>query len=217
MNGKIIGLIIGKELSKRLGPGLACMVIGAIFIIGTLAAGIGMVSKIMSGTSAYVRNYSLWSVDNGAKIVEIKDGMTIVEYSFPVGTHRAEVNSLQADTGRITLYYDPDDLSQVTTRLTGGWIRTSGRVAEFQEESVIVEYDVMESRTGVLRGKPRFGDDRAGRVVHVRYEIANPSKIARELVDFGDFMVLLMPLLFGGGFIALGMFVNKAIQKKAPQ
>ena len=149
------GLIIGKAL----GPVVGSILMGALLIIAGFGMGISRLATVMSGAAVYVQDQSAWNRSTRTEVIEIGDGISIVEYTY-------------------------------TT-----------------------EYGTTERRTGTLRGKPEIRE-RVGLSTPVYYEKANPSNIAREVFDFmGGIMVFVFPILFGCGFLSLGLWLRR-IQNK---
>jgi len=230
--GRIIGLLIGRRAVETFGPAHASIGLGAILVFCGIGLGISLLLAISSGNKVFTEDKQLWGTDFIAKVVEKGEGYTVVDYKYGEDTGRAEVPGSpverdsddllfnlpglpgNASQNNLVVYYDPFEPSQVSQEFISGWIRAyDATVVEIRDDSFIIEYRYEKRMMGTLHGTQGEREAPGSRVM-VRYELADPSNIARDLWSFwNDVMVAGFPIIFGTVFLLVGFFLLKKAKR----
>jgi len=220
MSGRLFGLMIGRMMGQHFGPAGACLILGAVLCLaGVLMVFQIIVSPLLSSSAVYVREEDRrkWEQER-AHIISIENNRCVVAYAGGderLITTRAvlEGRSGNPRMGATTVHinYNPADPAQVSLRERDWKTFHNARIIERLEGgNYLIEYEHPDYYISVLPGKPQRLD-RPGNKVTVYYQKDYPGSITRTLynIDWQDIMTAGFPFLFGGGFIFMGMMINK--------
>ena len=204
-----------RTIGVRMSPGSAAIMailLGVLFLI--YPAGI-LREILFSDKVAFTKDKNDWQRQFMARIVEVGDSFCMVEYNVILETRKTEISGTY-NSGRLPMYYNPANPSQAGRGRRGedsDWIVTTGYVRERFADSFVVEYEIIETKIGRLPG--REARDNSVRVVSLWYNKDDPSILARELRDQRDLINISISAALGVGFISLGVFIRKKLNKQA--
>jgi hypothetical protein len=112
-----IGRTIGRETAKKYGAAYTSIVVGVILILIGLGFGVNLLLLIRSGKAAFAEDRQLWKRDAIARVVEMGDGYSIVEYKYNGETGTAKLlgtpGAREAVGSRVAVWYEIKNPSNI--------------------------------------------------------------------------------------------------------
>jgi hypothetical protein len=214
--GKLIGMIIGRQMSESFGAGNACKIIGGIFILINAAMLINY-----SSNALLVTDKNEWTRNGGKIFAQTHDDHTLIYYrTGENATSASVIKDKFQKVGQVkTVYYDPIDPSQIVLyhAETGNknWERVSGKIIEIDGDFITVQFNHPVYTYAIIPPIKLTDEDGIKPYSTIYSKIGNPDAIALELWEFEqEGVAAIVGITFGSIFFAFGILVNKKINKK---